>query len=262
MDPVRIPSGPSRAPIFAFLGTAFGQSGSSRDPVGIQAGSSRDPVGHQCREAAKFIKNSIFAVFLHVFGWFWLLPDRSKRGAKNSKIGARLDPAWPKAVPKNAKIGARLGPDWVPTGSRPCFFKKTPISLNLSTYFWNFSTLPCTTPPPPFPPPDPPPPVLSQTRAWQGLGVQFARELCVLTKLFWDTEELWRRAKLCSTKILSRGFSCVKCKCICVSSFCVLTGRAFWRAEQLRWAENKFEEMRKVDQCADGMKTVEKNFLR
>ena len=39
----------------------------SRDPVGIQSGSSRDPVGHQCREAAKFIKNSIFAVFLHVF---------------------------------------------------------------------------------------------------------------------------------------------------------------------------------------------------
>ena len=61
--------------------------------------------------------------------------------------GSRLDPDWPKAVPKNAKIGARLGPDWVPTGSRPGFFKKTPISLNLSTYFWNFSTLPCTTPP-------------------------------------------------------------------------------------------------------------------
>ena len=33
MDPVRIPSGPSRAPIFAFLGTAFGQSGSSRAPM-------------------------------------------------------------------------------------------------------------------------------------------------------------------------------------------------------------------------------------
>ena len=44
MDPVRIPSGPSRAPMFAFLGTAFGQSGSSRDPVGIQSGSSRDPM--------------------------------------------------------------------------------------------------------------------------------------------------------------------------------------------------------------------------
>ena len=49
--------------------------------------------------------------------------------------GSRLDPDWPKAVPKNAKIGARLGPDWVPTGSRLGFFKKTPISLNLSTYF-------------------------------------------------------------------------------------------------------------------------------
>ena len=44
MDPVRIPSGPSRAPIFAFLGTAFGQSGSSRDPVGIQSGTN---VGRQ-----------------------------------------------------------------------------------------------------------------------------------------------------------------------------------------------------------------------
>ena len=63
MDPVGTQSGPSRAPILAFLGTAFGPSGSSRDPVGIQSGSSRDPVGHQfsnfwhhvwtCREAAK-----------------------------------------------------------------------------------------------------------------------------------------------------------------------------------------------------------------
>ena len=188
MDPVRIPSGPSRAPIFAFLGTAFGQSGSSRDPVGIQSGSSRDPVGiqsgssrdpvgHQCREAAKFIKNSSFAVFLHVFRWFWLLPDRSKRGAKNSKIGARLDPDWIPTGSRLAKsgaqkcknwcpIGSRLGPDWVPTGSRPGFFKKTPISLNLSTYFWNFSTLPCTTPPLR----SPPPPVLSQTRAWQAIS--------------------------------------------------------------------------------------------
>ena len=167
MDPVRIPSGPSRAPIFTFLGTAFGQSGSSRDPV-----------GHQCREAAKFKKNSIFAVFLHVFGWFWLLPDRSKRGAKNSKIGARLDPGWIPTGSRLAKsgaqkcknwcpIGSRLGPDWVPTGSRPGFFKKTPISLNLSTYFWNFSTLPCTTPP--VSPSGPPPPVLSQTRAWQDI---------------------------------------------------------------------------------------------
>jgi len=41
-----------------------------------------------------------------------------------------------------------------------------------------------------------------------------------------------------------------------------LTVRAFWRAEQLRWAEANFEEMRKVDQCSDEMKTVEKNLLR
>ena len=88
------------------------------------------------------------------------------------------------------------------------------------------------------------------------------KSICVSTKLFGDTEELGRWAKLCSTKILSRGFSCVKCKCICVSSFYVLTVRAFWRAEQLRWVENNFEEMRKVDQCSDEMKTVEKNFLR
>ena len=155
MDPVGISSGPSRAPIFAFLGTAFGQSGSSRDPV-----------GHQCREAAKFIKNCIFAVFLRVFGWFWLLPDRSKRGAKNSKIGARLDPDWIPTGQKRCPKMQKLAPDWVPNGSRLGFFKKTPISLNLSTYFWNFSTLPCTTPPP-FPPPDPPPPVLSQTWATQ-----------------------------------------------------------------------------------------------
>ena len=88
------------------------------------------------------------------------------------------------------------------------------------------------------------------------------KSFCVLTKLFWDTEELGRWAKLCSTKILSRSFSCVKCKCICVSSFCVLTVRAFWRAEQLRWVENNFEEMRKVDQCLDEMKTVEEHLLR
>ena len=105
------------------------------------------------------------------FGDFGCFPTGPNVVPKNRKLvpdwiptGSRLDPDWPKAVPKNAKIGARLGPDWVPTGSRlgpdwvptgsrPGFFKKTPISLNLSTYFWNFSTLPCTTPPPPDPPP-------------------------------------------------------------------------------------------------------------
>ena len=78
--------------------------------------------------------------FCSVFARFWviwLLPDRSKRGAKNSKIGVRLDPDWiptgQKRCPKMQKLvpdptGSRLDPDWVSS-------KKTPISLNLSTYF-------------------------------------------------------------------------------------------------------------------------------
>ena len=40
-----------------------------------------------------------------------------------------------------------------------------------------------------------------------------------------------------------------------------LTVRAFLRAEQLRWVETNSKEMRKVDQCSDEMKTVEKNLL-
>ena len=47
----------------------------------------------------------------------------------------------------------------------------------------------------------------------------------------------------------------------CARDFC-LTVRAFWRAEELRWVEKNFEEMREVDQCSDEMKTVEKNLLR
>ena len=130
MDPVRIPSGPSRAPIFAFLGTAFGQSGSSRDPV-----------GHQCREAAKFIKNNIFAVFLHVFRWFWLLPDRSKRGAKNSKLvpdwiptGQKRCPKMQKLVPDWVPTGSRLGPDWIPTR----FLQKNTYFLKFEHLFLKF----------------------------------------------------------------------------------------------------------------------------
>ena len=69
-----------------------------------------------------------------------LVPDWIPTGQKRCPKMQKLVPDW---VP----TGSRLGPDWIPTGSRPGFFKKTPISLNLSTYFWNFSTLPCTTPP-------------------------------------------------------------------------------------------------------------------
>jgi len=42
----------------------------------------------------------------------------------------------------------------------------------------------------------------------------------------------------------------------------LLCAKDFWRAEQLRRVETNFEEMRKVDQCSDEMKTVEKNLLR
>ena len=62
-------------------------------------------------------------------------------------------------------------------------------------------------------------------------------------------------------------------KLLCAKAFCAqwfffatdfsLTVRAFWRAEQLRWVETNFVEMRKVDQCcSDEMKTVENDLLR
>ena len=63
---------------------------------------------------------------------------------------------------------------------------------------------------------------------------------------------------------------CPKLLCAKVSApnrlFCArgfsLTVRDFWRAEQRRWVETNFEVMRKVDQCSDKTKTVEKNLLR
>ena len=108
-----------------------------------------------------------------------LVPDWIPTGSRLAKSGAQKCKNW-------CPIGSRLGPDWVPTGSRPGFFKKTPISLNLSTYFWNFSTLPCTTPPLRFPLRTPPPPVLSQTRAWQG------RMPLLLSRIFMKTRSyIW-----------------------------------------------------------------------
>ena len=110
---VGIQSGPSRAPIFAFLGTAFG---------------SRDPVGHQfsnfwhhvwtCREATKITQKHAKTLQKCYFLWIWLPPDIGARLDPDwIPAGSRLDPNLPKAVPKNAKIGARLGPDGILTGS-------------------------------------------------------------------------------------------------------------------------------------------------
>jgi hypothetical protein len=136
-DLVGIPSGPSRAPIFAFLGTAFGQSRSSRDPVGHQFSNFWHHVW-TCREAAKSPKNAQKHCKNAVFYAFsclpTLVPDWIPTGSRLAKSGAQKCKNW-------CPIGSRLGPDWVPTGSRPGFFKKSPSSLNLSTYFWNFSTL-------------------------------------------------------------------------------------------------------------------------
>ena len=90
------------------------------------------------------------------FGDFGCFPTGPNVVPKIRKLVPDWIPTGQKRCPKMQKLvpdGSRLGPEWVPTGSRPGFFKKTLISLNLSTYFWNFSTLPCTTPPPRTPPP-------------------------------------------------------------------------------------------------------------
>ena len=83
----------------------------SIDSVGIQSGSSRDPVGHQCREAAKFIKNAFLQGTF--FGDFSCFPTSPNVVPKTRKL-----------VPDWIPTGARLRPDWIPTG----FLQKTPIS--------------------------------------------------------------------------------------------------------------------------------------
>ena len=84
------------------------QLGSNRNPVGTQA--SRDPGGIQ--SGTKFVQG--FDMFLN------------DCGAKNRKIGARLDPVaksglkkmqnWCRLDPDWIPTGSRLGPDWIPTG--------------------------------------------------------------------------------------------------------------------------------------------------
>ena len=106
--PSRDPVGTQSGTNFEFLGTAFGQSGSSRAPIFEflaprldLSGSSQNVQNHKkmCKNTAKMLFFMNLAASRH-----WC------------PTGSRLDPDWPKAVPKNAKIGARLGPDG--TGSR------------------------------------------------------------------------------------------------------------------------------------------------
>ena len=135
MDPVRIPSGSCRDPVGHQFLHFWAPLLASRDPVGIQSGSSRAPMSGGSQIHKKYNFCSVFACFSVILAASRQVQTWCQKFENWCPTGSRLDPDWPKAVPKNAKIGARLGPDWVPTGPRPGFFKKTPISLNLSTYF-------------------------------------------------------------------------------------------------------------------------------
>jgi len=88
----RNPVGRSRAPIFTFFGTTFGQSGSSRDPVGHQFSSFWHHVW-TCREAAKIIQKrakTLQECCVYEFGCLsTLVPDWIPTGSRLAKSGAK-----------------------------------------------------------------------------------------------------------------------------------------------------------------------------
>ena len=106
-DPVGTQSGPSRAPILAFLGTAFGQSGRQFSNF----------LHHvwTCREAAKSPKNAQKHCKNAVFCAFGCLPTLVPDWIPT---GSRLDPDWIPTGQKRCPKMQKLMPDWVPTGSR------------------------------------------------------------------------------------------------------------------------------------------------
>ena len=102
------------------LGTNFACSGTTCG----QSGSSQDPVGHQCREAATFIKNSIFEYFCRVSALFLLILAASRQvqtwGHKFENwcpIGSRLDSDWPKVACQKMQnrfpTTSRVNPEWL-----------------------------------------------------------------------------------------------------------------------------------------------------
>ena len=118
---------------FEVFGTTFGQSGSSRDPVGHQFSN----FSHRfwtCREAAKITLKRApnqKCSFLPLWCFRTAGPDCSRLGPDWIPIGSRLDPDWiptgsrrdpdwPKVVPKNAKLAR----DWMPGRSRFALFEK------------------------------------------------------------------------------------------------------------------------------------------
>ena len=63
---------------------------------------------------------------------------------------------------------------------------------------------------------------------------------------------------LCLKLLCAQAFCA---QCFCCARYFSLTVRAFWRAEQQRWDETNFEEMRKVCQCSDEMKQLRRTYL-
>ena len=100
-----------------FFGAAFGQSGSSPAPI-LQF---LPPVANPRKSLEIYLKNSIFAEFWHVFGWFSCFPTGQKVMPKTAKL---VEPDW---IPTGRKrcqkmqnwcpTASRLDPDWIPTGS-------------------------------------------------------------------------------------------------------------------------------------------------
>ena len=121
-------------------GTAFGQSGSSRDPVGHQFSNFWHHVW-TCREAAKITQKHAKTLQKCYFLWIWLPPD----------IGARLDPDWIPTGSRLAKSGAQKCKNWCPTGSR-----RDPDEIPTGSIDRQGPT-----PAPIFPFPDPPLPLFS-----------------------------------------------------------------------------------------------------
>ena len=88
-DPVGTQSGPNRAPIFAFLGTAFGQSGSSRAPI------------------FEFLAPRLDLSGSSQFGCLpTLVPDWIPTGSRLAKSGAQKCQNW-------CPTGFRRDPDWI-----------------------------------------------------------------------------------------------------------------------------------------------------
>ena len=106
MDPVGTQS--SRAPILAFLGTAFGPSGSSRAPI-FEFLAPRLDLSGSSKNHPKTCKNTAKMLFF---------------------TGQKRCPKMLKLVPDWVPTGSRLGPDWIPTG----FLQK-------NTYFPKFEHL-------------------------------------------------------------------------------------------------------------------------